>query len=99
MDTGQAASSDSRLTLKDIRAGAVSDLPRAEVCPDAANAGGAPAVHPDTPFADPSIQVRISACFSGQYCAETFCCVCAILCLLFFECNVQALVLDSLPGA
>ena len=99
MDTGQAASSDSRMTLKDIRAGAASDLPRAEACPDAANAGVASTVHPDTPFADLSFQVRTIACLSGQYCAETFCCVCAILCLLTVECNVQALVLDSLPGA
>ena len=76
VNTGQAASSDSRMSLKDIRAGAASDLPRAEACPDAANAGVAPSVHPDTPFADPSIQVRTTACFSGQYCAETFCCVC-----------------------
>ena len=26
-------------------------------------------------------------------------CVCVTLCLLIFECKVQALVLDSLPGA
>ncbi len=56
-DMGQLTESNSRLTLEDIRAGASSDLPRAEACPHALDTGAAPAVHPDTPFADPYIQV------------------------------------------
>ena len=60
---GERATSGTKLTLQEIQSGAAGRLPELEGPPEqaAAQPEGAlpePSVHPDTPFADASVQVN-----------------------------------------